>query len=240
MRVLIATPAYGGNVQTCYVTSLLATLETAREAGIEIEVDMPSGESHVGRARNQLAARAVRGEFDVLFFIDADQGWRAEDALAAMMLASTDDGPDVVGAPYALKAFDWARIRELALSGASDEELRRSCSPTGQIERDAPTFEFGPHRFRPAKLMATGFMAIRVSLLRRLAESHTELRYKDAADNTHESGCALFDSMISDGRWLPEDWSFCTRARAIGSRVVALVSAELDHVGQHVFRTAAE
>lgn len=250
-RVKIATPAYGGVVHVDYMTSILGTLRELGAVGIAADLDLRKHESHVGRARNQIASTAMREGYAALLFVDADERWRPEDAVAVVR-GVVDAGIDLAGIPYATKRIAWERVRQLAIDGAGAEELERSacCAVSSQFSRAdldeqgryrGPIFRVGGRKFGRVASLATGFLCIGAPLLARMAGAHSELRYEDAADGMHAPGVALFDSLIVNGRWLPEDWSFCERAREVRASMLALLDAEpIEHIGSHAYRGRVE
>ncbi len=74
-RVLIGTPCYDGRTEVWYNFSMNETIKLACRLGIELDVVYMSYDALIQRARNDLMALAVSGEYDDLIFIDSDQQW---------------------------------------------------------------------------------------------------------------------------------------------------------------------
>ena len=75
MKILIATPAYGGQVYSKYTESLLSTCLMLNSLNIEYEVKFINHQI-VTRARNMLSSVFLRNEsFTHMLFIDADIVW---------------------------------------------------------------------------------------------------------------------------------------------------------------------
>ena len=54
--------------------------------------------------------------------------------------------------------------------------------------------------------------------------------------NGTDASWAFFDTMIADGQYLPEDYSFCRRWRQIGGEIWIDLQSRFDHVGSYVYR----
>jgi hypothetical protein len=109
-NILIAVPAFGGQVHFKCAESLRLLDRKPMDLGIAHTFRYSAQESLVTRARNWFANLALFGAdeegaaFSHLLFIDADLAFNAKD-IVAMIQA---DKP--IGAlPYALKAIDWQK-----------------------------------------------------------------------------------------------------------------------------------
>ena len=74
-KVLIGTPSYDGTLDVWYVNSLVGTIRESEDRGIRIDPIYMSYDALVQRARNDLVALAIQGEYDELIFIDSDIEW---------------------------------------------------------------------------------------------------------------------------------------------------------------------
>lgn len=110
MKVLIATPAHDGKLDVWYTTSLVNTVRVAQANNVFIHPVFMSYDALVQRARNDLIALAIEGEYDALIFIDADMEWNP---LWVMELLARPE--DVVGGT-ARKKTDNAEIYVLKTS----------------------------------------------------------------------------------------------------------------------------
>jgi hypothetical protein len=79
-------------------------------------------------------------------------------------------------------------------------------------------------------------MMVKRQALEAMVAHYPELQYRDdcTGDNTKVS-YALFDTMVYDGRFLPEDYSFCRRWRDMGGEIWGDVVSRFDHVGKFVY-----
>lgn len=77
-KVLIATPAYDGRLDVWYTNALVNTIRVAQANGIFVHPVFMSYDALIQRARNDLFALAVEGEYDDMIFIDSDMEWAPE------------------------------------------------------------------------------------------------------------------------------------------------------------------
>lgn len=212
--VLVATPAYGGQVTLPYNVSLLRTMRLLDHAGIRGDVLYQAG-ANLDKMRNRLAAHFLASSFTDLLFIDADEGWPAE--AVPKLLASEFD---VVGIPARKKTQEpqWA-VNLLPVD-------------TVTIERGAIEVEG----------IGTGFLLIRRHALERMTEAYTDLRVApehDPPKRWEYFHYALFTTGLAEpvkpvpfGRpYVGEDYTFSRLWRAIGGRVMAEIDTSLVHVG---------
>lgn len=100
-KVLIATPAYDGRLDVWYTNSLVNTIRLAQANDIFVHPVFMSYDALIQRARNDLFALAVEGNYDDMIFIDSDMEWnplwildllnRPEDVVGGTARKKTDD-----------------------------------------------------------------------------------------------------------------------------------------------------
>jgi hypothetical protein len=231
-NIMIATPCYGGLVTNYFLMSVLNLTRTLTAHTIAYDFRTIS-DSLITRARNHIANEFLHeAQFTHLFFIDADLGFEAEPLLRFLAFDK-----DVTCGVYPLKRLNVAALR--ASTAASDtvaEAASYTYSSTITINDDNRPDQ----GFLRAEYGATGFMLIRRQVLERMAAAYPDLRYGgDHAMRKGESEApakfAFFDTMIADGEYLPEDYSFCKRWRAIGGEIWIDLASRFSHIGNHVF-----
>jgi len=185
-------------------------------------------DSHIGRARNVISSRAVREGYGALFFVDADEIWPAQDAVACV-LAVLDGDADIAAAPVALKRLDE--------DGTSPCNIDFEPGDMSDGVYVGPTWEIAKRPFGRFRRAGAGFMCISGKLLHDLSDAWPDLFYMNACAVGTGPGFALFDSMIIGKRWLPEDWSFCHRAQMYGATLRLLLDADVSHVGPFDYKT---
>jgi hypothetical protein len=234
-KLLIATPCYGGLVTDYYLMSVLGLTRLLDARAIPYDFRTISN-SLVTLSRNTFASDVLHDpSFSHLMFIDADLGF-APDAVLRYLAFDKD----VVCGVYPLKRFDAAALRgSTAATDAVAEAASYLYSSTVSFREDNQP-ELG---FLRAEYGATGFMLIKRRVLEMMAEAYPKLRYRSdhsvaIGESSHDARVryALFDTMISDERSLPEDYSFCKRWEAIGGAIWVDLESRFSHVGTHVFR----
>lgn len=228
MKLIIATPCYGGMLTIQYFASMLRLGWMAQERKLPLQV-MPAGnESLITRARNVLVHQFLK-ETDAthLMFIDADIGFKPDDVFAMLQT-----NHDVVAGAYPKKGIEWERVREAAIRQEKDlapfggDLAVNFIGPTATVERDCIEVLDAP----------TGFMMIKREVILKLIEAYPETLYQSDHPQTYEEPIhALFDCIIDQHRYLSEDYTFCRRWQKIGGKVHLYVPAELTHTGTFTF-----
>lgn len=208
-RVVILTPAYGGNVSTEYLGGMLATWAEFGRLQIPIATLRIEGSSHIDKARNQLIAQAMADEdnFTHFLFIDADQGFGP---MSILKLLAYDK--DVVAAGVRKKT---SKI-EFALNFLDPDD----------VELEGSLVE--------VKSVGTGFMMLsRQAVHAMMNANHPDLYIGDEENEAWAKWhYALFDAGVEEGRFLSEDIRFCRRWRELGGRIYVDVTSSIVHVGK--------
>ncbi len=228
-EIYLATPAYGGQVTTAYMLSVLDLTRTAPEMGFDVSVNLLGKDSLITRSRNTLVAHFLGGSTaSHMMFIDADIGFRP-----AQVKRMLDFDADVVAGMYPLKALRWEQPATLK----HPEDPRTALLHyVGQFETgDALATRDG---FVTGVYCGTGFMLMKRSVLERMVAAHPETAYR--SDHVHTaSGAgggaahALFECLIDPdtGEYLSEDFGFCRRWRALGGTLWLDTLGSLSHTG---------
>jgi hypothetical protein len=127
VKLLIATPCYGGALCLNYVTSVLRLRAALWQLDMEHEFHFRI-DSLVTRARNDCVAYFLDGDYTHLFFIDADIGF---DPAAVLRLVQS--GHDVVAGIYPIKSEGAGFPIDLETLGAVDGQgfAEANEAPTG-------------------------------------------------------------------------------------------------------------
>jgi hypothetical protein len=233
-KLFIATPCYGGLVTDHFLMSMLNLTRLLGAGAIEFDFRTVS-DSLITRARNHFASEFFNDpSFTHLLFIDADLGF--DPAAVPRYLAFAKD---LVCGVYPLKRLDLGAVRA---SSADDAAVAEAASYLYSSSVSVSDDNRPVEGFLKAEYGATGFMLIARAVLTRLAAAHPELRY--GGDHSVWSGAAaavpsryaIFDTMIADDQYLPEDYSFCRRWRDIGGEIWIDLQSRFSHVGSYVYR----
>lgn len=229
IKLLIATPMYGGMCAGEYTRSSLGIIPAMQANGIDVSFAYIFNNSLITSARDQLAAICLKHDFTHMMFIDADIKFNAMD-IVSMLKANVD----VIGGIYPKKEINWDMVSNMAKKGVDASDLRNY---TGSLVINLVDYqkELEVKINEPVEVfgVGTGFMLIQRRVLERLA-AHTE-RYIDADNETEINS---FFYLIKDehtGKQLTEDYAFCKLCRDHGLKVYAAPWVRLGHMGSYLF-----
>lgn len=97
--VMLATPAYSGQVEVEYTHALVQSIRACADFDINLKPVWWPGEALVQHARNMLVGIAIESKVDNVLFVDSDQSWQPQEAVALLR-----HPVDVVGAPVRRKS----------------------------------------------------------------------------------------------------------------------------------------
>lgn len=115
ITVLLAAPSYDGRFDVRFLDSLTATIELCNKNNIKVLPYYLCYDSLIQRARNDYFKIAYQSGVDVLFFIDSDIGWNAEDFVK---LVNSDK--DMIGGTYRKKTDEEELYAFKALGNDAD------------------------------------------------------------------------------------------------------------------------
>jgi hypothetical protein len=252
MKILLATPAHGGQVTTTYCDTVVAMLDhfADRHPQIRFEHKFLSL-SLLPFMRNVFANLVLQDEsFTHLLFVDADMGFAP--SLIEHMIAA--DKP-LVGAIYPHRRFDLDKFYSLA-DGIADPAIAQLVAidyvSAGSIELvDGISRDGEPH---PASNLVTdgpcvrvrdvgaGVMLIRRDVFERIKERCPQLWCEAIADTYAKFGLKggvlqCFEPMPDErGHYCGEDIAFCRRwVEGCGGEIWAVVTETITHVGRETF-----
>lgn len=210
-HVMIATPAYNGQVHTDYVHSLMKISNT----GLNFALQTVGNDSLVTRARNALIANFWHlDEFSHLLFLDADVYLDAEGLLSMI----THD-KDVIGAPVYLKG--------------KDDKGNQTLNTDAEIDR-LPTLQVA-NRVGSAVLLlsrrAVGALVDDAVRQQRVYKPGATYRCGGIADEHYD----IFRTEVVNQEYLSEDYSVCYKLRALGYEIYVDTSVYTRHNGMVAF-----
>jgi len=232
-EILIATPAFEGNVKTGYVKSLFATQKLLNEHGIKhdyatIEI------SDIALARNIFASYLLeRPNYTHLLFVDSDMTFSA--LTVGRMLV---EAKPLIGCVYPKRTVDLNRVIELA------RQHKDNAAVLGLAHDFVVRYPSGPQKIevkgglsRVAGL-GMGLCLIARSVFTDLLATGTLEQHKNVGRNPFkiEALYGFFDQIGSVDGPLSEDLAFCERWTSLcGGDVWALVEERIGHIGQMEF-----
>ena len=198
--------------------------------GMQLGYFTRSNESLITRARNDLVFSFLQTPATHLMFIDADINFNAEDVFK---MISYDK--DIVTGAYPTKTINWENMsgkKDTSIQGLQQNSVRYASGTSGAAKTKEGLLEVVDG--------ATGFMLIKREVIEKMIKHYPETRYiPEVYDEPSQKGMskyALFDTMIEDGRYLSEDYTFCRRWQKMGGKIYVDPTIILDHVGTYTFK----
>jgi len=252
VKIMIATPAYGGQLTTTYCDALIGLLDHFAEKHPQIRLEQKFlSHSILPFLRNVFANLVMQDEsYTHLLFIDADMGF-APSLIERMIEA---DKP-VVGAIYPHRHLDLekfyalhaeiadpavARLVAMEYVNAGSVIMVDGDGKHGETQAPANLIVDGPCiRVRDA---GAGILLIKREVFDRIRERYPEL-WCEWIEHTYGKfglkGGVLqcFDSMPDEhGHYCGEDTAFCRRwGEGCGGEIWAVVTETIVHVGAQRF-----
>jgi hypothetical protein len=230
MHIRIATPMYGGNCKGVYVDGLLGLIFELNKRGHQVSFSKVYNESLITRARNNLVHEFMQSNADGMIFIDADEGFNAEDV--ANMIETRKD---VIGGIYPMKNFHWENIRTAVKADKEDLSLYSGIFAMNMLP-GVTEFTLGS----PVEVteVATGLMYISRKVFEEM-EPHCPkyaINGPDAKFDFNNMVTEYFaTSITSEGILLSEDYHFCRKWRELGGKVYAAPWVRVVHAGEYIF-----
>lgn len=235
IKLCIAAPAYGGNVNVGWAQQLIALEKKAKAWNLEISYEFLYNESLVQRARNRLTYYFLsKRQAEWLMFIDTDIMFDPEHILT--MLHSD---VNLIGGIYPKKNINYGLIKSAILRGVNPEH----CSGDFVFMNDSTKKHIDTDSTKPLPVqrIGTGFMLIHRSVFEKIEMNvHNRIRFKVGhwnVKNPDELMTAYFHCEPDDtGNYLSEDWYFCDLAARAGIQTYAAPWVNLTHYGTHAYK----
>lgn len=214
-KLLIATPAYGGNVCSDYTESLLHTCILLSHFNIQFQLKFINNQI-VTRARNMLCSIFMDDNtFTHMIFIDADIVWKPEDVILLLQ----HDLECVIGI-YPNKNYYWV-----------DNKIRTNASSC--LSHNNSNNNNKEFLVRVEKA-ATGFMLLKKSALHRIKNEVGSFFLPDDCGKNIKL-YNYFDCNIVDNDYLTEDYYFSYLFNKKGGIIYADTRIKLKHIGPHQY-----
>ena len=242
LNIFIATPCYGGQVSEAYMRGILDVTIFLQHHSIPFFLYTIGNESLITRARNSTVAQFLGSEeFTHLLFIDADIEFTPLEFFSLLSARK-----EVVGGCYPGKSINWDKVYEHIGKGCIRAEIE-AMSLNYMVNYLLVETENGQalnidNNFVEVSNLATGFLMIERSVFDKLKEARPEDKYvNDIAGynnpQTKDNFYLFFDTMCDEnGRYLSEDYAFCTKWRQIGGQIWMDMFSKLTHTGYYKFK----
>ncbi|MFW2441148.1 MAG: hypothetical protein ACN4GR_17455 [Arenicellales bacterium] len=240
IKLLIATPCYGGMATTEYLESMLRLAKT----DLVFDLMLVANESLITRARNSCAAAFLGNEtYSHLLFIDSDIGFMPHELGRLLNI----DKPIVAGV-YPKKVRNWDKALKLEAQSGDDLQYNTLDYVLNVLDEGEPmegeTFDgLVKDGYMRVAYAGTGFMLIKREVFNAIMKKFPDNHYANEGygydrEDMHERFYDFFSTMIhpQSKRYLSEDFTFCYRWRQCGGEIWVNAISELTHVGRSVFK----
>lgn len=221
ISIFIATPAYGSQVYTSYVFSLIKLMQLCQDKGIPLNYYTICNESLIPRGRNKACYEYLKTrEYSHMLFIDADIEFEPEDIIKLL-----EADKDIIGGSYPKKKLQFNHIADFINKNKhlhfTEELLRAFREPTSiYFNKDDA-----------ARYVATGIMLIKRKVFDDMIAKYPE----DFYDCEGEKHFRFFDTELKYGSYLSEDYFFCERWQELGGKSYLLNDFRCRHFGINAF-----
>jgi len=217
MKILIAIPAFGGNVSEKTLTGVYETTRDFVREGISIELITAVNDSIIHHARSNLANFFYHNtDATHLLWVDADIGFHSGDVAKLVELNT-----EFAAATYPKKTLP----------------LRYSCA----LPKEGIIWN-KQHTAIQAAYVGSGFQLLSRSVFERIAKKFPEIQYSPRSESRRITPAEAAHSFHyydtytdKNGMLVGEDYAFCGRFRKAGGTIWLRPDVVLSHVGSHVF-----
>jgi hypothetical protein len=206
VSVMLAMPTHR-DIPAGTVASLLATQERLHLRNIPYEVQLQVGNSLVTHARSKIANEFLKSDKSLLFWVDSDIEWKAEDFLRLCALATK---MDVVGGAYPAKRDPIVFFLDPS-SGGEIESNEYGCLKIGG--------------------WGMGFTVCTRRVMEALAERSPKLKF----NGSDEPIAHMFRCDEHDGYARGEDMAFFADIKELGFDAFIDPSVTLGHIGSKTY-----
>jgi hypothetical protein len=212
--LVIATPAFGGQVTSPYLLSMMRTVVLCCREGITHQLHVNAGDSLISRARALLLAEFLRTDASHLLWVDADMSWEAEDVVRLLR-----HDQDFVCGAYRQKReqLKWNFC------------LRREDGDKAPYAPEAGLIQIGAG--------GLGFTLVKRRVVERLVEAHPERAFTQTLNDGTELPCwDLFGPVgVVGDAFYGEDVKFCNYWTELGGAIWLDPAIQLGHHGMAAF-----
>lgn len=217
MKILIAIPAFGGNICEKTVTGIYQTTRDLVRQNVSIELITVVNDSLIHQARSNVANFFYHNtDATHLLWVDADIGFTSADVQKLIDLQV-----DFAAATYPKKVYPLRYTCKLPKQGVVWNEARTAIE-VAQV--------------------GNGFQLLTRAVFERIKQKFPELKYTPRSESRELSQAELADSYHyydtytdKSGLLIGEDYAFCNRYRTAGGQIWLRPDIALTHVGSHVF-----
>ena len=235
-KIFLAIPTHDGKLFADTTIGLFNFVYASASLGMDVEIYMLQGESHIDRARNICVSKFLNeSQADLLFFLDSDITFDYRQILHMVQYTLREsDKYSIIGGFYPKKHIDWGKIKTAVENGVDAEKLKfyggkgvYNLEISKEFDYNAPV---------TVDYIGTGCMVVTRGLLEKFVENRPDVEY--VSDHPEYTGkvYAVFNSGIVDGRWLSEDYYFCHELKKDGVEIWLCPFVNNGHIGNYEYR----
>lgn len=227
MKVLIATPCYGGLLSQFYFMSFFKTVDQANDLGWRVGTMTLGNESLIPRGRNTCAATFLKSDWDKIFFIDADITWTFEDFKKVVTSENL-----IVGGACPLKRYPI----QLSFNVFDRDSHFFPSDQKKTVDGFRAMSQAYGNKELAVRHVGSAFLCIDRSVLEAL-KPHVE-SYTDTTTPEPIEAWDFFRVGVSpiDNTYHSEDWGFCQLAAEHGFVTHLHPDIIVQHSGTHTFK----
>lgn len=227
-NILIAVPAYGGEVKNKTLTSIVALTSAFSRAGIDFTLNVVD-QNDISAVRNYFASYVIQeGQFTHLAFIDNDMVFRPSAFIRMLRL-----NKPVVGCVSPKRILNIARAIELG----KDHDAQAAIASSSKFNirnKDRGALRSGVGQ---VSMIGMAVALIQRGALQTMVNSgglRTEAPGRFAVFGLKQCLYGFFDP-LNEPETLYEDFSFCVRWTKLGGAITAIADEPIGHVGSFVY-----
>lgn len=245
MKILIATPSYGGTVITEYMTSVLNLFIRLASHKIESQI-MFKNFAEITKVRNYFASYMLENEdFTHLLFIDSDMYFAPE-----VVMQMIEFNQPLTGVVYPKRALnperlyqnakiydDFSKAYARSLDWVMDSGLLGEGVTATKEGTVGVNIDIKHGCFAKSTALGTGLMLVKREVFKKLKDIYPDLYLSPPVGIYKQWGLEqgvlqCFEGLKKDGVHLSEDISFCRRwIEGCGGEVWANIKEPIGHLG---------
>jgi hypothetical protein len=234
--IMIATPMYGGVCHGSFMKSVMMAFDLLRVNGHIVDFVDVSNESLINRARNTLTEIFLRGNFDYLLFIDADQGFEPDGVLRMI-----NENLDVIAAPVPMKGINWSSVKALAKAGVENvQDYTAIWNFNGLTDEAKEIISKTREQIIEVNNAGTGMILIKRDVFEQMKPYVKSYRNNQPSVGSIQINDGMYNfwdlSVDDSGQLLSEDYHFCKIWKSLGGKIHLAPYVRVTHAGTYWFR----
>jgi hypothetical protein len=207
-HIMIATPAYSGQVDIPYALSFAHTMHILQMHGVQVTPLITASGSLLVAERNRILEAFWQSECTHILMIDGDLGWPPQAVLAML-----DSKKDFIAGVYPARGDQNTFL------------FRPVLNDNGSI--------FTENHLLKMNYIPAGFMMLTRQAIGKMRDKFPELYFepKNKEVSNPNPGYCLFNTEVYEGEFWGEDFVFCRRAREAGLEIWVDPLIQFDHAG---------